>query len=136
MKQQLTRSSDKLIAGVCSGVARSFGVDATLVRIVWAVASCFFLLPVVVYAVLWLVLPIDGGGTGIDDLVAALDDLVPRSEVCVEVLVPFAEGRLVARMHDLGEIETEEHTEHGTRLRARVPHRLAGELARFAVSQA
>ena len=75
-------------------------------------------------------------GTGIDDLVAALDDLVPRSEVCVEVLVPFAEGRLVARMHDLGEIETEEHTEHGTRLRARVPHRLAGELARFAVSQA
>jgi phage shock protein PspC (stress-responsive transcriptional regulator) len=68
MKQQLTRSSDKLIAGVCSGVARSFGIDATLVRIVWAVASCFFLLPVVLYAVLWLVLPIDGGGTGIDDL--------------------------------------------------------------------
>ena len=75
-------------------------------------------------------------GDGIDDLVAALDDLVPRSEVCVEVLVPFAEGRLVARVHDLGEIETEEHTEHGTRLRARVPHRLASELARFAVSQA
>jgi phage shock protein PspC (stress-responsive transcriptional regulator) len=68
MKQQLTRSSDKLIAGVCSGVARSFGIDATLVRILWAVASCFFLLPVVLYAVLWLVLPIDGGGTGIDDL--------------------------------------------------------------------
>jgi phage shock protein C len=68
MKQQLTRSSDKLIAGVCSGVARSFGIDATLVRIVWAVASCFFGLPVVLYVVLWLVLPIDGGGTGIDDL--------------------------------------------------------------------
>ena len=68
MKQQLTRSSDKLIAGVCSGVARSFGIDATLVRVVWAVASCFFGLPVVLYAVLWLVLPIDGGGTGIDDL--------------------------------------------------------------------
>lgn len=68
MKQQLTRSSDKLIAGVCSGVARSFGIDVTIVRIVWALASCFFFVPVALYAVLWLVLPIDGGGTGIDDL--------------------------------------------------------------------
>ncbi len=69
MKQQLTRSSDKLIAGVCSGVARSFGINTILVRVVWVIASCFFLpAAVVVYAVLWLVLPIDGGGTGIDDL--------------------------------------------------------------------
>ncbi len=68
MKQQLTRSSDKMIAGVCSGVARSFGIDTTVVRIVWALASCFFFVPVALYAVLWLVLPIDGGGTGIEDL--------------------------------------------------------------------
>jgi len=75
-------------------------------------------------------------GAGIDELVAALDDLVPRDEVCVEVLVPFADGRVVARVHDLGEVELEEHTEHGTRLRARVPHRLAGELARYVISPA
>lgn len=68
MKQQLTRSSDKLIAGVCGGVARSFGIDVTIVRIVWALASCFFFVPVALYGVLWLVLPIDGGSTGIDDL--------------------------------------------------------------------
>jgi phage shock protein C len=70
MKEQLTRSaSDKMIAGVCGGVARSFGIDANLVRIVWAVLSVFFLLPVVIYAVLWLVLPVDGQGpTGFDDL--------------------------------------------------------------------
>ncbi len=69
MKQQLTRSSsDKLIAGVAGGVARSFGIDVTIVRIVWALASVFFFLPLALYLVLWLVLPIDGGGTGIDDL--------------------------------------------------------------------
>lgn len=68
MNQPLTRSSNKLVAGVCSGVARSFGIDVTLVRIIWALASCFFFIPVALYAVLWLVLPIDGGGTGIDDL--------------------------------------------------------------------
>jgi len=73
-------------------------------------------------------------GAGIDELLAALDDLVPRKDVCVDVLVPFAEGRLVARVHDLGDVELEEHTPHGTRLRARVPQRLAGELEQFAVT--
>lgn len=69
MKQQLTRSgSDKMIAGVCGGVARSFGIDATLVRIIWALTSLFFFLPIALYGVLWLVLPVDGGGTGLEDM--------------------------------------------------------------------
>jgi GTP-binding protein HflX len=72
-------------------------------------------------------------GAGIDELIAALDDLVPRQDVEIDVLLPFSEGRLVARVHDLGEVEAEEHTPHGTRLRARVPQRLAGELEQFAV---
>jgi len=73
-------------------------------------------------------------GAGVDDLVAALDDLVPRPEVSVDVLLPFTQGRLVARVHKHGEVESEEHTEHGTRLRARVPERLAGELSRYSVA--
>jgi GTP-binding protein HflX len=73
-------------------------------------------------------------GEGIDDLVAALDDLVPRPPLAVDVLLPFTQGRLVARVHEHGEVESEEHTEHGTRLRARVPERLAGELARYSVA--
>ncbi|MDQ1486960.1 MAG: GTPase, partial [Actinomycetota bacterium] len=75
-------------------------------------------------------------GAGLPDLLAALDELVPHAEVDIEVLVPFTEGRLVARMHDLGEIVEEEHTAHGTRLRARVPQRLVAELAAFEVTQA
>jgi len=73
-------------------------------------------------------------GAGIDDLVAALDDLVPRPEVAVDVLLPFTQGRLVARVHEHGEVESEEHTAHGTRLRARVPERIAGELTRYSVA--
>jgi GTP-binding protein HflX len=73
-------------------------------------------------------------GAGIDDLVAALDDLVPRPEVAIDVLLPFTKGRLVARVHEHGEVESEEHTAHGTRLRARVPERIAGELARYSVA--
>ena len=81
MKQQLTRSSsDKMLAGVCGGVARSFGIDATIVRIVWALACAFFFLPVALYVVLWLVLPIDGGGTGLDELKDAFSAKPPSDQ--------------------------------------------------------
>ena len=73
-------------------------------------------------------------GAGVDDLVAALDDLVPRPAVLVDVLLPFSEGRLVARVHEHGEVEFQEHTEQGTRLRARVPERIAAELAHYTVT--
>jgi phage shock protein C len=82
MQQQLTRSgSDKMIAGVCGGVARSFGIDATVVRIIWALTSLFFFLPIALYGVLWLVLPIDGGGTGIDDVKRAFSSNTPPSDL-------------------------------------------------------
>ncbi|NAZ83820.1 PspC domain-containing protein [Kineococcus sp. R8] len=49
----------KLIAGVCAGLARRFGVSANLVRVLFVV-SCLLPGPqVLVYAVLWIVLPKD-----------------------------------------------------------------------------
>lgn len=70
MKQPLTRSaSDKFIAGVCGGLARSFGMDSGLVRILMVVLALFFQIGWVAYIVLWLVLPLeDGGPTGFDDV--------------------------------------------------------------------
>jgi len=73
-------------------------------------------------------------GEGIADLVTVLDELVPRIDVCIDVLVPFNDGRLVARIHELGEVLTEEHTGDGTHITAKVPRRVAGELAAYAVA--
>lgn len=56
-RRLMRNTSDRWIAGVCSGLADYFGVDATLVRILF-VAS--ILLPgpqVLLYLVLWLVIP-------------------------------------------------------------------------------
>jgi GTP-binding protein HflX len=75
-------------------------------------------------------------GKGLDELVAALDELVPRVDVSIDVLLPFADGRLVARVHELGEVLTEEHTGTGTRIKANVPKRVANELAAYAVPAA
>jgi GTP-binding protein HflX len=73
-------------------------------------------------------------GAGLAELIALLEDEVPRPATLVRVVLPYAEGRLVARIHDEGEILTEEHLEEGTRLEARVGPQLAAELADYLVA--
>ena len=54
----LTRPrDDRIIAGVCSGIARRFNFDPTVVRIVF-VASMFLPGPqILIYLVAWLLMP-------------------------------------------------------------------------------
>ncbi len=67
-------------------------------------------------------------GQGLDALRERIAVALPRPREVVEVVVPYARGDLVSRAHDEGEIEREEHTAHGTALRARVDAGLAAEL--------
>ena len=58
--KRLTRSQDRWIGGVCGGIAEYTGLDAVLVRILF-VAS--LLLPgpqVLLYVLLWFVMPDSG----------------------------------------------------------------------------
>ena len=51
-------TSNKVIFGVCSGIANELEVDPTIVRVAFAVLALLgFGLPVVVYIVLALVMP-------------------------------------------------------------------------------
>lgn len=72
-------------------------------------------------------------GEGIEDLLALLEEVLPRPEILVDVLVPYDRGDLVARMHSEGEILAEEHTADGTRLSAKVNSDLHGQLGEYAV---
>jgi phage shock protein C len=47
------------IAGVCAGFARYFGVDVTLIRVLWVVLTVFPmpLFGLVSYIVAWIVMP-------------------------------------------------------------------------------
>ncbi len=48
---------NKIIAGVCGGLANHFGWDATLVRIVFAIAAIIGVgSPGIIYLILWLVM--------------------------------------------------------------------------------
>jgi GTPase len=64
-------------------------------------------------------------GDGIPLLRERIAELLPRPEVELELLLPYPQGSLVARVHAEGEVLSEEHTGDGTLLRARVGPDLA-----------
>jgi GTP-binding protein HflX len=71
-------------------------------------------------------------GAGIDELRARLADVLGGLDVEISVLLPYARGDLLARIHADGRITTSIHEEVGTRVRARVPHALAAALSEYA----
>lgn len=53
----LTRPPDRMIAGVCAGLAQRFGTSANTMRLIF-VLSCLLPGPqFVVYIVLWILMP-------------------------------------------------------------------------------
>jgi len=70
-------------------------------------------------------------GDGLDRLRSRLGELVEPREVAVDVTIPYSRGDLVARLHDDGRVDATEHTEAGTRVKARVPAALAATVGVF-----
>ena len=58
-ERKLTRSrSDRMLAGVCGGLAQYFGLDASLVRIAYAILTIFTAFAgVPVYILMWIIIP-------------------------------------------------------------------------------
>lgn len=57
-KRLMRSSTDKKIGGVCAGLADYFDLDPTIVRVVWLLAIFFAGTGLLVYIILWIVLPI------------------------------------------------------------------------------
>lgn len=56
--KKLTRSGNRIMAGVCAGLAEYFGWDVTVVRIIYALATVFTAFSgVIIYIILWIVMP-------------------------------------------------------------------------------
>ncbi|MFT4088682.1 MAG: PspC domain-containing protein [Gordonia sp. (in: high G+C Gram-positive bacteria)] len=58
--RKLTRSStDKMLGGVCGGLAEYFGVDGALVRAIFVISIVLPGPQVLLYLLLWLIIPKD-----------------------------------------------------------------------------
>ncbi len=56
--KKLTRSSNKMFAGVCAGIAEYLGWETSVVRITYVLLSLFTAFTgVLVYIILWIVMP-------------------------------------------------------------------------------
>jgi phage shock protein C len=56
-KRLMRSTKDRMIAGVCGGLGHYFGVDTTLVRVIFAVALFFGGMGPILYLILWFVMP-------------------------------------------------------------------------------
>jgi GTPase len=71
-------------------------------------------------------------GDGIERLRQRMSQLVEPTDKAVDVTIPYERGDLVARVHAAGRVDTTEHGDGGTRIKARVPAALAASLRDFA----
>lgn len=64
----LSRStSDKMVWGVCSGIAKEYNLDVSLVRVLMVLFAVFGI-GALVYLVMWLVVPNENGLTGAQEM--------------------------------------------------------------------
>jgi phage shock protein C len=63
-KRLVRPKNDRLIAGVCSGIARYVGIDPAFVRLAWAILSFFgYVVPgVLVYILAAIIIPEEDEG--------------------------------------------------------------------------
>jgi len=61
MTNKLVRPrDDRMIAGVCSGLARRFGISPALVRLLFVLSLLLPGTQVVIYLALWIIMPDEG----------------------------------------------------------------------------
>jgi len=55
--KKLCKSKNKKLAGVCGGIAEYFGIDPTIIRLLWVISVLFAGTGILLYIVCALVLP-------------------------------------------------------------------------------
>ena len=57
MKRLYRSKTNRIIAGVCSGIAEYFDIDPTLIRLLWLLFSLGGGAGVLAYIIAWIIIP-------------------------------------------------------------------------------
>ncbi|NLV72508.1 MAG: PspC domain-containing protein [Actinobacteria bacterium] len=64
MAKRLYRSrTDRMIGGVCGGLAAYFDIDPTIIRVLWVVVTLMGGAGILAYLILWVVVPLESPGS-------------------------------------------------------------------------
>ena len=64
-KRLYRRRKGRMVAGVCAGLSDYFGLDVNIIRLLFAGATLFGGVGIVVYVVAWAIVPEEGEDTSI-----------------------------------------------------------------------
>lgn len=70
-------------------------------------------------------------GDGIDELLARIDEVLPRPNIPLTVVIPFDRGDVVARLHDAAIVESTTYEEGGTVMNVVIDEHLRGLVEPF-----
>ena len=94
---KLVRSTtDRKIAGIAGGMAQYFNIDPTLMRILWLLVALPGGLSIVIYFVLWLVIPEENAESAAraSEAIAIAEERYARGEISAEEMTRIREDLL------------------------------------------
>jgi len=59
MKKLYRSKENKIIAGVCGGIAEYFNVDPTLIRLIWLLLTLGMGFGLISYILAWIIIPLE-----------------------------------------------------------------------------
>lgn len=57
MDKRLTKSANKMLCGVCAGIAEYFNLDPTIIRLLWVILTFFGGSGVLAYIIAAIIIP-------------------------------------------------------------------------------
>lgn len=66
MKKLYRSKSNRMVAGVCAGVAEYLNIDVTVVRVIWAITSVCAAIGILAYIICAVVIPEKPDGSIVD----------------------------------------------------------------------
>ncbi|MFA5357826.1 MAG: PspC domain-containing protein [archaeon] len=57
VKRLYRSGKDKILGGVCGGVAEYFDIDPVIVRLIWAISILFLGFGFLLYVLMWIIVP-------------------------------------------------------------------------------
>ncbi len=61
--KKLYKSKNKMVSGVCAGIAEFFNIDPTIIRVIWAILALCFGTGILAYVICALIIPEMPDGT-------------------------------------------------------------------------
>ena len=72
-------------------------------------------------------------GEGVDEILAAISEMLPDPSLEIELIVPYDRGDLISLLHEKGRVISTEYVEDGTLVHARISQDLEAQFAEFRV---